>query len=69
MRGYTAAPQVGKSPCIHFNQARVPMPRGLAFLIILVILIVAALFFLSSQAEEVPTQPIELEVNAPADAG
>ena len=45
------------------------MPRGLALLIILVALIVAALFFLSNQAEEVPTQPIEIEVNAPADAG
>ena len=45
------------------------MPRGLALLIILVALIVAALFFLSNQAGEVPTQPIEIEVNAPADAG
>ena len=45
------------------------MPRGLALLIILVALIVAALFFLSNQAEEAPTQPIEIEVNAPADAG
>lgn len=45
------------------------MPRGFAFLLILIVLIVAALFFLSSQAEEVPQQPIEIEVNAPADAG
>ena len=45
------------------------MPRGLFFLIILVVLIVGILFFLSSQAEEVPVQPIDIEVNAPADAG
>lgn len=44
------------------------MPRGLAILIILVALIVGVLYFLSTQAEEVPTQPIEIEVNAPADA-
>ena len=44
------------------------MPRGLVLLIILVAVIAGALFFLSSQAEEVPTQPVEIEVNAPADA-
>lgn len=45
------------------------MPRGLFLLIILVVLIVGLLFFLSSQAEEVPMQPIDIEVNAPANAG
>jgi hypothetical protein len=67
MRGYTAAGQVGKSPAISRNK-RVPMPRGLALLIVLVALIAAALYFFSTQAEEVPTQPIEVEVSAPANA-
>ncbi len=44
------------------------MPRAVIFLLILVLVIGALLFFLSSHASEVPVQPIEIEVNTPADA-
>lgn len=44
------------------------MPRGFAVLIVIVVLVAALVWFLSSQAEEVPAQPIEVEVNAPANA-
>jgi hypothetical protein len=37
-------------------------------LVLLIVLIAAALWFLSGQAGEVPTQTVEVEVNAPADA-
>lgn len=37
------------------------MSRAL-FLIILILLIAGALVFLSSQAREVPTQPVEVDV-------
>lgn len=38
------------------------MSRALVFLIIIVIILAGALMFLSSQAREVPTQPIEVDV-------
>ena len=38
------------------------MSRALVFLIIIVIIIAGALVFLSSQAREVPTQPVEVDV-------
>lgn len=38
------------------------MPRAIIFLILFVAIIAGALLFLSSQAREVPTQPIEVDV-------
>lgn len=42
------------------------MPRGLVFLILILLIIVGGLFFLSSNAEEVPVQTIEADVTANA---
>jgi len=43
------------------------MPRGVLFLIILVLLLIGGAFFLSASADEVPLTQIEAEVsNAPA---
>ena len=44
------------------------MPRGILFLVIVVILLVAGLIYLSTRATEVPTSTIEVDVNAPANA-
>jgi hypothetical protein len=44
------------------------MPRAVIFLILLVLLILGLLWFLSGRAQEVPTNTIEVEVNAPANA-
>ena len=44
------------------------MPRAVIFLLVLVLLLVGLMFFFSSQADEVPTDTVEVEVNAPADA-
>ena len=44
------------------------MPRGFIVLILLVLVIAGLLWFFSTQADEVPTNTIEVEVNAPADA-
>lgn len=38
------------------------MSRPVILFILLVLLIVGALFFLSGQAQEVPTQPVEVDV-------
>ena len=38
------------------------MPRALLFLILILVIIAGALVFLSSQAREVPTQPVEVDV-------
>ena len=38
------------------------MSRALFFLIVIIAVIAGALMFLSSQAREVPTQPIEVDV-------
>ena len=38
------------------------MPRALVFITLMIAIIAGALLFLSSQAREVPTQPIELDV-------
>ena len=43
------------------------MPR-FAVLILIVVLLVGALFFLSTRAREVPTSTIEVEVNQAANA-
>jgi hypothetical protein len=45
------------------------MPRGLFFLIIVAILLIGGLVLLSTRAREVPTKTIEVDVNAPANAG
>jgi cell division septal protein FtsQ len=47
---------------------RVPMPRAVIVLIVLLILIVGLLWFFSSRATDVPARTIEVEVNAPANA-
>ena len=44
------------------------MPRGFIVLILIVLVIAGLLWFFSSQADEVPTDTIEVEVNAPANA-
>jgi len=44
------------------------MPRGILFLVIVVILLIGGLIFLSTRATEVPTSTIEVDVNAPANA-
>lgn len=36
--------------------------RALVFVVILVAVVAAALFFLSSRAHEVPTHPVEVDV-------
>ena len=38
------------------------MPRGLIFLIVVILLLVGALFLLSRSVEEVPVQTIEADV-------
>ena len=38
------------------------MPRALIILILILVIIAGALVFLSSQAREVPTQPVEVDV-------
>ncbi|MGI8704296.1 MAG: hypothetical protein ACR2JJ_00590 [Sphingomicrobium sp.] len=38
------------------------MSRAIVFLIVMIVLIAVALVFLSSQASEVATQPIEVDV-------
>lgn len=44
------------------------MSRAVIFLILVVLLLVALLWFLGSRAGEVPTRTIEVDVNAPANA-
>ena len=44
------------------------MPRAVIFLLVLVLLLAGLMFFFCSQADEVPTNTIEVEVNAPANA-
>ena len=42
------------------------MPRGLIFLVIIILLLVGGLFLLSRSAEEVPVQTVEENVTANA---
>ena len=42
------------------------MPRGLIFLILVILILVGGLFILSKSAEEVPVQTIEADVTANA---
>ena len=65
--GYTALAKLGKSPHRGKPMKRSSMPRATVLIIILV-LIVGALIFLSSQAREVPTATIETDVSPVANA-
>ncbi len=38
------------------------MPRPIALFILLLVILAAAIFLLASQAREVPTQPMEVDV-------
>jgi hypothetical protein len=42
------------------------MPRGLIFLILIILILIGGLFLLSNSAEEVPVQTIEADVTANA---
>jgi hypothetical protein len=42
------------------------MPRGLIFLILIILIIAGCLYFLSTSADEVPVQTIEADVTANA---
>ena len=42
------------------------MPRGLIFLVLIVLLLVGGIYFLSQSAKEVPVQSIEADVTANA---
>lgn len=42
------------------------MPRGLIFLILIILLLVGGIYFLSSSAGEVPVKTIEADVTANA---
>jgi hypothetical protein len=42
------------------------MPRGLIFLILLILIVIGGLFLLSNSADEVPVQTIEADVTANA---
>jgi lipopolysaccharide export system protein LptC len=44
------------------------MPRAIVLIILLLAVIAGLLFFLSRQAEEVPTRTIEVDVSSPANA-
>ena len=44
------------------------MPRGFIVLLLLLLAILGLMWFFSSQADEVPTNTIEVEVNGPANA-
>ena len=44
------------------------MPRGLFFLVVVALLLIGGLVFLSTRAHQVPTQTIEVDVAAPANA-
>ncbi|HEU0311604.1 MAG TPA: hypothetical protein VFR36_10335 [Sphingomicrobium sp.] len=44
------------------------MPRGLIFLVLIIILLMGGIYFLSQSAEEVPVQTIEADVTANAAA-
>lgn len=44
------------------------MPRGLIFLVILILLLVGGIYFLSKSADEVPVKTIETDVTSNAAA-
>ncbi len=56
----------GKRPPFSLLTNWKPMPRGVIFLIILVLLLIGGAYFLSTSASEVPLTQIEADVaNAP----
>lgn len=59
--GYTAPLKVGQKPAVPKIEAEGPMSR-LVILIVIILIIAGAIVFLSSQAREVPTQPVEVDV-------
>ena len=44
------------------------MPRAVILILVLILVLGGLMYFFSSQADEVPTQQIETEVIAPANA-
>ena len=60
--GYTAVGKLGKSPPTEAPRSGIQMSR-IMLLIIVLALMIGALFFLSSQAREVPTRTIETDVS------
>lgn len=62
-QGYTAALKLAKSPC-HTHAHTEAMPR-IAVLIIVLVIIVGALYFLSTVPKQQPTKTIEVEVAQP----
>ena len=42
------------------------MPRGLIFLVVVIVLLIGGIFLLSRSAEEVPVQTIEADVSSNA---
>ena len=59
-------PRWGKS-ALEVEHSGSHMPR-IAVLIVILVLLIGALFFLSTRAREVPTSTIEVEVNQAANA-
>jgi hypothetical protein len=68
VRGYTERLKVGQKPLSLIGINGADMPRGLIFLLIVILLLVGGLFLLSRSAEEVPLQKIEADVTANAAA-
>jgi len=69
-RGYTAVPDVGQKPTRMRSSRIAPAPTRrksrapgpLVLLILLLVIVAGAIYFLSSQAREVPTRPVEVDV-------
>ena len=68
VRGYTAGGKVGQKPRRPISKMDFSMPRGLLFLILLLIVVVGAMFFLSGRVGEVPTKTVEVEVSGSGNA-
>jgi hypothetical protein len=68
VEGYTERLKVGQKPLSHTGINGADMPRGLIFLLVVILLLVGGLFLLSRSAEEVPLQTIEGDVTANAAA-
>jgi hypothetical protein len=59
---YTIAPEVGQKRLVVWTRVGVLMSRSGVIFIVIAILIAGALWYLSSQAREVPVQPVEIDV-------
>jgi uncharacterized membrane protein len=64
--GYTAGAKVGQKPAMALTRQKKRSP--LAPLIVVLVLLLAGLFFLSTLPEEVPTRTIEAEVTQAGNA-